>query len=153
MSQPGPHSSPETSAHGGGAHDVHPEVGHLVPTGTLVAAGLALLVLTVITVAVTKIDVGEFNLPIALGVAAIKATIVILVFMHLRWDRPFNLLVLIGSMLFVVLMMCFTMMDVSAYSPSFFKGNPPDAQTTLSASAPGAPVARDVQTPPSLNGR
>jgi cytochrome c oxidase subunit 4 len=123
-------------------------VGHLVPTSTLVAAGLALLVLTVVTVAVRYIDVGEFNLPIALFVAVIKATIVILVFMHLRWDRPFNLLVMIGSVLFVLLMMAFTMMDVSAYTSSFFTGNAPQVQTTLTESAPGAPVALDVEMPP-----
>lgn len=129
------------------AHD-HPEVGHVVPASTLVAAGLALLVLTIITVAVRFIDVGEFNMPIALGVAVVKATIVALVFMHLRWDRPFNLLVLIGSALFVMLMMTFAAMDVGQYSHTFFTGNAPDAQQQLTTSAPGAPVARDVQMPP-----
>lgn len=141
-------TKPGEPAHGHGNHDGHPAVGHLVPTSTLVAAGLALLVLTIVTVAVRYIDVGEFNLPIALFVAVIKATIVILVFMHLRWDRPFNLLVIIGSVLFVLLMMAFTMMDVSAYTPSFFTGNPPQVQTTLTESAPGAPVALDVEMPP-----
>lgn len=146
------HSSTGTASHGhgtpgahGGGHEL---VGHLVPTGTLVAAGLALLALTVITVAVRFIDVGELNLPIALGVALVKATIVILIFMHLRWDRPFNLLVLIASMLFVMLMMAFTSMDVGQYVRDIFKGNAPEAQTTLNAQAPGAPVTRDVESGP-----
>ena len=73
--------------HGHGEH-----VGHLVPVRYLVIAGLALLALTVITVAVRFVDLGEANMPIAMGVAVVKATIVALVFMHLRWDRPFNLL-------------------------------------------------------------
>lgn len=140
-------TSHASTASDAGAHE-HPAVGHLVPVGTLMAAGLALLVLTIITVAVRYVDVGEFNLAIAIGVAVIKAAVVVLIFMHLRWDRPFNLLVLVGSILFVILMMAFTMMDVSQNMPSFFLGNAPDAQTTLNEKAPGAPVARDVESTP-----
>lgn len=135
------------ASHGDATAGAHPAVGHLVPTATLVMAGLALLVLTIVTVAVRYVDIGEFNIVVALGVAAVKATIVILVFMHLRWDRPFNLLVLIGSIIFVVLMVAFTAMDVGQYRPTIFTGNAPEAQTTLDASAPGAPVARDIQRP------
>ena len=70
----------------------------------------------------------------------VKATLVSLFFMHLRWDRPFNLMVLVGSMLFVVLMMVFCMMDVGQYHPTENKGNPPFVQSYLDANAPFAPV-------------
>ena len=126
-------------AHG---HEPHPEVGHVVPVRYLYAAGLALLVLTVITVAVRYVDLGEANMPVALGIALVKATIVALIFMHLRWDRPFNLLVLVGSILFVLLLIAFASMDVHQYEPTLFDGNAPDAQATLDANAPGAPVAQ-----------
>ena len=124
------------------AHEPHPEVGHVVPVRYLYAAGLALLVLTVITVAVRYVDLGEANMPVALGIALVKATIVALIFMHLRWDRPFNLLVLVGSIIFVLLLIAFASMDVHQYEPSIFTGNAPEAQATLDANAPGAPVAR-----------
>lgn len=127
--------------HGHGEH-----VGHLVPVRYLVMAGLALLVLTIITVAVRFVDLGEANMPIAMGVAVVKATIVALVFMHLRWDRPFNLLVLVGSILFVLLMMAFAAMDVHQYQSTIINGNAPDAETTLQKYAPGAPVAQDKPT-------
>ena len=122
------------------AHGDHPLVGHLVPMWLLMLIGTTLLVLTVITVAVRYIDVGEFNMVIALGVAVVKATLVALFFMHLRWDRPFNLMVLVGSMLFVVLMMVFCMMDVGQNMPSENTGNPKNVQTYLDANAPFAPV-------------
>ena len=127
--------------HGHGEH-----VGHLVPVRYLVMAGLALLVLTVITVAVRFVDLGEANMPIAMGVAVVKATIVALVFMHLRWDRPFNLLVLVGSILFVLLMMAFAAMDVHQYEPTIINGNAPEAEAALQKYAPGAPVAQDKPT-------
>ncbi|MBM4006907.1 MAG: hypothetical protein FJ292_05000 [Planctomycetes bacterium] len=123
-------------------HEPHPLVGHLVPMWILFAVGGALLVLTAITVAVRYIDVGEFNMVIALGVAVIKATLVALFFMHLKWDRPFNLLTFVGSMVFVILMMAFCMMDTAQYRPTQFVGNPPEVEATLQANAPGAPVAR-----------
>lgn len=134
----GSHATNHSHGHG----EPHPLVGHLVPYSTLLATGLALLVLTVITVAVRYIDLGEANIYIAIGIAVVKATLVSLFFMHLRWDRPFNLMVLVGSMLFVVLMMIFCMMDVGQYEPTLNKGNPTAVQNYLNANAPFAPVTK-----------
>jgi len=88
------------------------------------------------------IDLGEANIYLAIAIAVVKATLVSLFFMHLRWDRPFNLMVLIGSMLFVVLMMVFCMMDVGQYKPSLNKGNPVKVQQFLDTNAPYAPVTK-----------
>jgi cytochrome c oxidase subunit 4 len=123
-----------------GGHEPHPLVGHLVPYSTLFATGIALLFLTVITVAARYIDLGEANIYLAIGIAVVKATLVSLFFMHLRWDRPFNLMVLVGSMLFVVLMMVFCMMDVGQYKATINAGNPAKVQQFLDANAPYAPI-------------
>ena len=98
--------------------------------------------LTVITVAVRYIDIGEFNIVVALGVALVKATLVCLFFMHLRWDRSFNTLVFVVSVVLVLLMMAFLIMDTNQYRDTQFDGNAPNAESTLQANAPGAPVAR-----------
>lgn len=126
--------------HGHAHGEPHPLVGHLVPYSTLFATGGALIVLTVITVAARYVDLGEANIYLAIGIAVVKATLVSLFFMHLRWDRPFNLMVLVGSMLFVVLMMVFCMMDVGQNLDSENKGNPAKVQQYLDANAPFAPV-------------
>ncbi len=131
-----------TQSHSATATSKGPLVGHLVPVSTLLATASTLLVLTVITVAVRYIDIGEFNLWVAIGIAVVKAGLVASFFMHLRWDRPFNLLVFIGCMMFVVLMMAFCVLDTSQYRAIQYTGNPPVAQETLDANAPGAPVAR-----------
>ncbi|MSR17601.1 MAG: hypothetical protein EXS00_00270 [Phycisphaerales bacterium] len=144
-----PHSPPPIEAAAGGhAHAaVHPAgdqplVGHLVPMTTLVVTACALLVLTCITVAVRYMDIGEFNIYIALGIAVIKASLVALFFMHLRWDRPFNMIVFFGCVLFVVLMMGFCLMDTSQYRHEQINGNPPLVAETLLQNAPNAPVGR-----------
>lgn len=146
-------SHAHAGSHGGspghhGAGEVHPLVGHLVPISTLVGTAVALLVLTVITVAVRYIDLGEFNIHVAIGIAVIKAALVASYFMHLRWDRPFNLLVFIGCVLFVILMLAFSVMDTQQYKHLQFVGNPPAVEETLRANAPGAPVARFQQHHP-----
>lgn len=93
----------------------HPEVGHLVPWQVLAAVFVALIVLTVLTVLVTLVDLGAMNLWIAMIVATVKATLVCLYFMHLRYDRAFNSIVLVFSVLFLLLFVGFAMTDSVAY--------------------------------------
>lgn len=125
-------------------HDGHPLVGHLVPLWILFATGGALIVLTIITVAAHSVDLGEFNIVFALVIAAIKATLVGLYFMHLRWDRPFNQLVFVGSIVFVLLLMIFCMMDSKQYQPELVGGNPSMVQMTIDKEAPTAPIAKQA---------
>lgn len=139
MSNPNHHHHGDPHADSAAAG--HPLVGHLVPVSTLIATALTLLVLTIITVAVRYIDIGEFNIWVAIGIAVVKASLVAMFFMHLRWDRPFNLLVFVGCTLFVVLMMSLCVLDTSQYRATQYTGNAPLAQETLDANAPGAPIA------------
>jgi len=104
----------------------HGEGGHVVSVRLLATILGVLLVLTVATVAVTYVDLGMFNLFIALVIALVKATLVGLYFMHLRWDRPFNAIVLVTSLLMVVLFIGLTLMDTKAYQPDIIPGYSPD---------------------------
>jgi cytochrome c oxidase subunit 4 len=88
---------------------------HPVPAPFMVKILLALLVLTVITVVVSYIELGNANLFVAMIVASIKASLVALFFMHLRWDKPFNGLILIGSFLFLGIFIGFALLDTKEY--------------------------------------
>src|SRR3569623_1510689 len=88
---------------------------HVVPPRILLATFAALLFLTVLTVAVTLVDLGKLNIWIALAVAVAKAALVALYFMHLRWDAPFNALILISALFFVAIMIGTTIIDTSEY--------------------------------------
>lgn len=97
----------------------HAEVGHHVPLKVLAGTLAALLLLTVVTVGATWVDFGPVaNLWIALIIATVKAILVALFFMHLAYDRPFNAVVLGAALFFVVLFVCFTLMDTRAYQES-----------------------------------
>lgn len=95
-----------------------PHVGHIVPLRVLAATLVTLLALTLVTVAITWIDLGAFNLWIALLIAVVKATLVVLHFMHLRYEKPFNAVVLICALLFVVVFCSLTLMDTLQYRPN-----------------------------------
>lgn len=90
---------------------------HIVPMKILVGVWAALMVLTVVTVAVTWVDLGPFNLWLAMVIATIKASLVVLYFMHLRYDKPINALAFIGALAFVMLFVSGTLMDTTAYQP------------------------------------
>ena len=92
---------------------------HIVSPKLLLAVYGALLVLTVITVAVTDINLGNFNLMVALAVAFIKATVVALYFMHLRWDSPFNAICIIAAFFFVAIFIGISMLDSHEYKGNY----------------------------------
>lgn len=56
--------------------------------GLFVLTWLALLALTALTVTVAGMHLGGLSVAVALIVAAIKATVVLLFFMHLKYERP-----------------------------------------------------------------
>ena len=57
----------------------HHGVGHVVPFKYLLAVFLGLTFLTVVTVVASLFDFGEFNLLVAMAIAVVKATLVVLV--------------------------------------------------------------------------
>jgi len=96
-------------------HDNH-GLSHVAPIRVLVATGGSLLVLTLVTVLATKVDFGaNINLAIAMAIAVFKATLVILFFMHLRYDRLFHSVVFVAAILAACLFVGFTLMDSNQY--------------------------------------
>lgn len=83
----------------------------VLPMRIYLGVAAALLVLTAITVWVAGHDYGEWNLIVAMSVAMVKATLVVLFFMHLLYDRKFYALIFIGSILFLGAFIIITLMD------------------------------------------
>lgn len=94
------------------------QTAHVVPLRVLVTIWLALMVLTVITVEVVYIDLGNLNLYLAMAIATVKGTLVALYFMHLRYDRPFHAIVFITALVFVLLFVSFVLTDSGQYQPN-----------------------------------
>lgn len=72
----------------------------------------ALFVLTFITVAVTWINIPEpWNVVVALGIATMKACLVLAFFMNLYWDSKFNTMLFITAISFFFLLIGITLLD------------------------------------------
>jgi cytochrome c oxidase subunit 4 len=98
---------------------------HVVPASLLLAVWAGLMVLTVVTVAATWVDLGRLNLLLAMVIATVKASLVALFFMHLRWDKPFNAVVFIGSLFFVMLLVVLALLDTITYQPELIPDHAP----------------------------
>jgi cytochrome c oxidase subunit IV len=101
--------------------DDHHGIGHVLPLWMLFATLGGLLALTVLTVAVYIYPIFDpethagLNLLVALLIAAVKATLVCLFFMHLLWDKRLNSIVFVSSILFFLLFVGFCLMDRGQY--------------------------------------
>jgi cytochrome c oxidase subunit 4 len=96
----------------------HPGLAHVMPRRVLLAVWAALMALTILTVSAHAVDFGpSANLLVAMGIATVKASLVVLFFMHLLYDRRFHLLVFLASLLFVFLFVSLAMLDSAQYQP------------------------------------
>lgn len=90
----------------------HPTEVHEHSALPYVLVWAALLAFTALTYFTGRAHLGTWALPIALGIATIKCTLVALFFMHLWEQRGPNRLVLVVSAAFVVLLISITLLDV-----------------------------------------
>jgi len=81
------------------------EHAHEHGAGRYVVIWLALLTFTITTVVTGRMDLGAVNLPLALVIATIKATLVVLFFMHLWDSEGINRLVFCVAIVFVLVLL------------------------------------------------
>ena len=116
MSAPSIQHSDDGHGHG---HDG--EFSHPMPIWMLFAVFFALLILTCLTVYQSQFDLGNMEIWASLAIATVKAGLVIAFFMHLLWDKPLNMIIILGSLIFVALFLGFTMMDASGYRENLIR--------------------------------
>jgi cytochrome c oxidase subunit 4 len=85
--------------------DKHEDEAHEHGPGRYVVIWMALLAFTITTVVTGHMDLGAANLPLAMVIATVKASLVVLFFMHL-WDAEgINRLVFGVAVVFVVVLL------------------------------------------------
>ena len=103
-----------------GANDGHGHAGHgdlqmghhhVSSAAVFTKVLIALLFLTAITVVVAQFDFGGANMLIAMAIASVKASLVMLFFMHLKYDTAINKIMFLSSFLFLSLLFIFTLAD------------------------------------------
>ena len=102
-----------TEVHHSDAHHEEHEH-HVCSSMSFVGILGALMFLTFVTVWISRFDFGGANMWIAMAVAAVKASLVIAVFMHVLWDTTINRIFFLSSFLFLALLFLFCFADLLA---------------------------------------
>jgi cytochrome c oxidase subunit 4 len=83
----------------------------VVPIKIYVGVFAALITLTVTTVAVSKLDLGEYNFVAAITIALVKATLVVLFFMHVKQSSSMTKLFVVAGFFWMAILFVFTLSD------------------------------------------
>ena len=90
---------------------------HIVSPKIYAMIFLALMLGTFLTVFAATRDFGRMNIVIALGIATIKATLVILFFMHGKYSARRTKLVIVSGFFWLAIMLGLTLADYSTRHP------------------------------------
>lgn len=91
----------------------HEDHHHVSPVWEFTAVFVALLILTILTYLVSFAGLGPASLPVAMVIAGTKATLVVLYFMHLKYEDRFYGFVFCVTLLFVGIFFTFTLFDMN----------------------------------------
>ncbi len=84
---------------------------HVVPVSLYLAIFGGLMALTAVTIGAAKIDLGPLNVVVALLIAGLKATLVILYFMHVRYSKPQVWIFVGAGFLWLAILLTLTISD------------------------------------------
>lgn len=71
----------------------------------------ALMVMTGVTVWVATFDLGRWNAIVALSIAVVKATLVVLYFMHVRYGSKLTWVFICAGIIWLIILFAFTLSD------------------------------------------
>src|SRR6266849_9834662 len=90
---------------------------HIVPVKLYMLIGGTLLFLTFVTYRVALIDLGAYNTIVALTIASFKATLVVLIFMHVKYtSEKLTKAVIFSAIFFLGLLLTLSLADFGTRS-------------------------------------
>jgi cytochrome c oxidase subunit 4 len=87
------------------------EKNHIIPYSTFLMVLATLIVLTLVSVSVTKVHLGPLTVFIALLIAAIKSSFVLRIFMHLKFESKMLITMVIAVILLIGVVIFITLLD------------------------------------------
>lgn len=84
---------------------------HIVPKRVYFTIFGALVVLTIATIIVANFDLGRWNAIVALTIAVLKATLVVLYFMHVRYSSKLTWVFVCAGLIWLIILVAFTLSD------------------------------------------
>ena len=87
---------------------------HIVPVWIYLTVWITLVIGTVATWAIAYVDLGRFNIVVALLIACTKASLVILFFMHVIYSTKLVKTIVIAGLGTLMILFFFTTLDLAA---------------------------------------
>lgn len=84
---------------------------HIVPVSTYLGVFVTLLIATGLTTWIAFQDLGKWNVIVALAIAVCKASLVVLFFMHAKYNKGLSRIALVGAIFWLGIMITFTLSD------------------------------------------
>jgi cytochrome c oxidase subunit 4 len=91
--------------------DTHGEH-HVVPVRVYIGVFVALICLTWVTAWVSTVDLGRWNIFVALSIAFFKASLVVLFFMHVKYSTKLTKMIVCAGFFWLILLLFLTMVDI-----------------------------------------
>jgi|HubBroStandDraft_1064217.scaffolds.fasta_scaffold25197_2 cytochrome c oxidase subunit 4 len=98
------------------AHE-HQSGEHIVPIKTYAVICGVLLVLTFLTYRIAYVDLGRANVVVAIAIACVKASLVVLFFMHAAYAPRRTRLVILAGIFWMLILLCLTLADFLTLPP------------------------------------
>jgi cytochrome c oxidase subunit IV len=92
----------------------HEHAEHIVSPGTYLVIIITLLILTGATVAAAYVNLGRLNIVVALAIATLKATLVVLFFMHAKYSPKRTKLVIFAGIFWLLILLFMTLSDYAS---------------------------------------
>jgi cytochrome c oxidase subunit 4 len=91
------------------SHSAEP---HVVPKRVYFLVFFTLIVMTWVTAYISTVDLGKWNIFVALAIAIFKASIVVLFFMHVRYSSRMTKMIVCCGIFWLLLLLFITMTDI-----------------------------------------
>ena len=86
----------------------------IVSLRTYLVVFLLLMVLLGLTVGIAFLDLGRFNLPAAMAIAVVKAVLIVMFFMHVKYASRLTWVFAAAGFFWLAIMLIFTMTDYAS---------------------------------------
>ncbi len=121
---------------------------HISPKSTYVSIFAALMGLTAATVFVAFRNLGSLNFPVALTIAVLKATLVVLFFMHVKYSSTLTKMVVTSTFFFLACLFGLTMTDYMSRGWFASPRGTTAAGTQVTVGPPPTPAVREAAPRP-----
>jgi len=89
---------------------------HILPARLYYTIFLLLMVFTALTVGAAFVDLGPLNIVVALSIAFVKATLVVMFFMHVKYGDRLNWVAIGSGLFWLLILLSMLMLDYGSRS-------------------------------------